>query len=146
MNLDLQDEYRKVCQANGWRCTHQRFVLYSFMHGNKCHPGVDEAWQAVRKEIPSITRESVFRILCEFADRGLIARLDNLSAARFDSNPRPHGHFICEKCGAIYDFALPEGFNISPALDGATISNMEVRVTGLCPKHSQEKKKQGKEK
>lgn len=106
--------------------------------------GVDETWQAVRNEIPSITRESVFRILCEFASHGLVARLDSLSSARFDSNPKPHGHFICEECGAIIDFALPEGFSISPELKGATVSTLEVRMTGLCPKHSNEKRKEKK--
>ena len=146
MNRKIQEEYREICRANGWRCTHQRFVLYSFMHGNKCHPSVDEAWTAVRKEIPSITRESVFRILCEFAERGLIARIDNLSSARFDSNPKPHGHFICKECGAIFDFDLPRGFNVSPALKGATVSTLEVRVTGLCPKHSNTKKERKRKK
>lgn len=144
MDLELQKDFRKTCRANGWRCTRQRFVVYAFMHGNRQHPGVDETWQAVRNEIPSITRESVFRILCEFASHGLVARLDSLSSARFDSNPKPHGHFICEECGAIIDFALPEGFSISPELKGATVSTLEVRMTGLCPKHSNEKRKEKK--
>lgn len=142
MNRELQDDFRNICRANGWRCTHQRFVVYAFMHGNRRHPGVDETWRAVRKEIPSITRESVFRILCEFAKRGLVARLDSLSSARFDSNPKPHGHFICEECGAIIDFCLPEGFSVSPELKGAKVSTLEVRVTGLCPKHSNKKRKE----
>ena len=139
MNPELHERYRDVCRENGWRCTHQRFIVYSFMAGNRTHPGVDEVWSAARKEIPRITRESVFRILCEFAELGIVKRLDNLTSARFDSCTTPHGHFICTKCGKVFDFELPPGMAIPSALPGAEVSGMEIRLTGLCPKHARKK-------
>ena len=127
-----EDGFRNVCRANGWRFTRQRFAVYAFVRGNRTHPGVDDVLDAVRGQIPNLTRESVFRILCEFAGAGLITRLDHLPLARFDSCTKPHGHFICARCGKIVDFALPEDFGMPSPISGAKVMSTEVRLSGLC--------------
>ena len=139
MDFDLHERYRELCRRNGWRCTHQRFAVYAFLQGNRTHPGVDEVWAAVRKETPSITRESVFRILCEFAEKGIVMRMDALPSARFDADTRPHGHFICERCGKVFDFELPQGIDLRSPLKGAKVSGVELRFTGLCPRHAKKR-------
>lgn len=127
-------EFRTICRANHWKCTPQRITIYMFMNGNRTHPGVDDVWAGVRQQIPGITRETVFRILCDFADRGLIARMDNLCSARFDSSPAPHGHFFCMKCGKIEDFPLTENLGFPKSLRKNTVTHIEMRLTGLCEK------------
>ena len=124
--------FREICRKNGWRLTRQRLAVYSFISGNRTHPGVDEVLAGVRPSVPALTRESVFRILCEFAEAGLVARLDHLSQARFDSCTKTHGHFICSSCGRIVDIDLPDGFRPVPPPKGATVSACELRMTGLC--------------
>ena len=51
-------------------------------------------------------RDSVYRILNDFATIGLIARLDALSAERYDTCRGPHAHFICEVCGSHSSLSL----------------------------------------
>lgn len=127
-----EDEFREICRQRGWRFTRQRFAVYSFMRGNRTHPGIDAVLAGVRAAHPHVTRESVFRILCDFAEAGLIARLDHLPTARFDCSTEPHGHFVCSKCGRIDDFGLADGMRISVPIRGARVAFWEIRASGIC--------------
>ncbi len=132
MGNPVHTEFQQICREAGWKCTSQRLAVYSFLRGNLTHPDVDSVWSAVRIQLPAITRESVYRILNEFAARGLIRRLDHIDTARYDSRVGAHGHFICEKCGSITDFNWPEGARLPAALPGAA-NHLELRVIGICP-------------
>ena len=132
MKAGDESAFRTICRENGWRFTRQRFAVYAFVRTNRTHPGVDDVLNAVRRRMPNVTRESVFRILCDFADAGLIARLDHLPVARFDSCTESHAHFICRNCGKIVDFDLPKGFAFTVPEKGAQTDFAELRVSGLC--------------
>ena len=121
------------CRTHGMKCTAQRLVVFNVVHKNNTHPSVDDVWHTVRAQSPTITRESVYRILNEFATLGLIERLDALTAARYDTWTSPHAHFICEACGKVTDYPLPDGFK-SPAGIAGEQHHFELRITGICPK------------
>lgn len=121
-----------LCREIGWKCTAQRLAVYEFLNGNLAHPDVDSVWNAVRGSLPTITRESVYRILNEFAEKGIIRRLDHIDNARYDSRTEPHGHFICESCGAISDFEWPQGAPLPLESLPKTIHHMEMRLVGVC--------------
>ena len=93
---------------------------------------MDTVLSALRLKLPTVTRESVYRILNEFSERGIIGRLDSIESARYDSRVEPHGHFICEKCGKITDFNWPEGAVIPPDVLSEKVSHMEFRIVGEC--------------
>ena len=146
MEAAKQEVFSRLCKRFNWKCTPQRLAVYACVADNRMHPDVDTVWHAVKSKLPTVTRESVYRILNEFAGHGLIWRLDHVTSARYDSNTAPHGHFICENCGDIVDFALsgsPENFAGS-AVPGV-VKHMEIRFTGLCPEcHKQHAEKTAK--
>lgn len=125
------EEISAICKEAGWKCTPQRAAVYEYICDNLAHPDVDQVWAAVKAKLPSVTRESVYRILDEFAREGVIRRLDQISRARYDSLTGPHGHFICERCGKIVDFALPEDVRIPPVPHGK-VRHVELRLNGVC--------------
>lgn len=125
-------EFRILCQTQGCRCTPQRFAVYSYMKDNRTHPDVNRIWKNISRSIPSITRESVFRILMELADFAVINRMDKISDARFDGRVSDHGHLICERCGSVMDFDLPEKTFFPRDMPGFTTKHMELRISGLC--------------
>lgn len=125
-------EFLTVCHKNGWKCTSQRLAVYEFLQNNLNHPDVDTVWHAVRGRLPAVTRESIYRILNEFVEKGMIRRLDHIDSARYDSRTEPHGHFLCEKCGKIFDFSWPEGVILPGELPGKAFSHMEIRLVGIC--------------
>ena len=132
MSDAIHQEFQEVCREAGWKCTSQRLAVYRFLQGNLTHPGVDAVWSAVRVSQPAITRESVYRILNEFAMRGLISRLDQIDNARYDSRTDVHGHFICERCGKIIDFDWPAETRIPRDFQAGSVARMEIRLVGVC--------------
>lgn len=133
MNKSLHDEFVAVCRRRHWKCTEPRWIVYEFVRGNRSHPTVDAVWFHVRAVRSSTTRESIYRILNEFSEAGILNRLDHIMLARYDSETRPHGHFICRECGNIIDFPLPKRTGVPKELDNGTLRGMEIRVSGICP-------------
>lgn len=132
MDRQQHEKFAQICRRFNWKCTVQRLAVYECVAGNRCHPDVDSVWEKVRQKLPTVTRESVYRILNEFAGHDLIWRLDHVNSARYDSNTLPHGHFICENCGSIADFALSEDVSVFGGSVPGKIRHMEIRFTGLC--------------
>ncbi|MGN0832947.1 MAG: Fur family transcriptional regulator [Kiritimatiellia bacterium] len=124
-------EFPAFCRAHGLKCTAQRMAVFAAVRRARNHPSVDEAWERAKRRVPTLTRTSVYRILNELSELGLLTRLDALSAARYDTCLGPHAHFICEACGAITDYPLPAGLNL-PAGMPAERRHLELRVSGLC--------------
>lgn len=126
-----EKDFLAFCREHGLKCTVQRLSVFRFLHKTMGHPSVDETLLKVRKAVPTITRDSVYRILNEFAELGLIARLDALSAARYDTFVAPHAHFICEVCGSVIDYPLPKELELPSGMPRER-HHLELRVTGVC--------------
>ena len=127
------DAFPAFCREHGLKCTAQRLAVFNAVRLSRRHPLVDEMLAEVRKTVPTVTRDSVYRILNEFADLGLITRLDALSSARYDTVLGPHAHFICEVCGSITDYPLPSEQPIPEGMPRER-HHLELRVTGVCDK------------
>jgi len=125
--------FRAFCRDHGLKCTVQRLYVFKYLRGVRNHPSVDETLNRVREDVPTITRDSVYRILNEFAALGIISRLDALSAARYDTCVGPHAHFICEVCGKVTDYPLPSGLELPSGMP-CERHHLELRVTGICDK------------
>ena len=68
------------------------------------HPTVDEVFDEVCKEHPSISKTTVYRNLRQLADNNVIRQVfmsDGLE--RYDFVAEQHSHFNCKKCGSIID-------------------------------------------
>jgi len=129
------------CREHGLKCTAQRLAVFAAVRDSKSHPSVDETLAVVRKTVPTVTRDSVYRILNEFASLGILARLDALSAARYDSWMGPHAHFICERCGKIADYLLPADLPLPKGMPSER-HHLELRVTGVCDKCAKSTRKE----
>lgn len=125
-------DFQELCRAHGFRCTPQRFAVYSYMKDNLTHPDVNRIWEKTRRTIPTITRESVFRILMELSEFGVIHRMDKITDARFDGRVSDHGHLICERCGWVGDIDLPSTPLLSLDMHGFTKRHTELQISGLC--------------
>lgn len=89
----------------------------------------------LRTDYPTLSATTVHRITARLAERGVIgiapSALDG--SCRYDADPKPHDHFVCEDCQIIRninvsDFLIP---HIEKALDGCKI-NGSLTVQGTC--------------
>lgn len=65
------DAFPAFCREHGLKCTAQRLAVFNTVRLSRWHPSVDETLAEVRKTVPTVARDSVYRILNEFATWGL---------------------------------------------------------------------------
>lgn len=111
------DSISQYLSGYGIRPSVQRLAIMRYLWNNKTHPTADEIFEALRKQIPTLSKTTVYNTLKLFADHGAATYIGiDEKNARFDGYMEPHAHFRCKKCGKIIDLDmdiekfLPENF------------------------------------
>jgi Fur family peroxide stress response transcriptional regulator len=130
-------QLRKTCAARGLRLTPQRDVLLRALSETTGHPTADDLVKKVRKVLPTVSHATVYRNVQELVRAGLIGTLERSGAAvQFEINPDHHHHFMCRRCGQVWDVYLDQvavtlNRQRSP-LKGFQIDRRDVQLQGLC--------------
>ena len=84
----------------------QRESIKKYLSSTYDHPTADTVYINVKKELPNISLGTVYRNLNLLADMGEILKINVAEhGQRFDGHTAPHNHFVCTKCGCVYDVA-----------------------------------------
>lgn len=125
--------FTTVCRERGWKRTVQRRAVWDYLCGNREHPTVEMVWTRVKERLPDVSLDSIYRILDDFAEVGIIRRLDGSRVVRYDSDTSPHEHFVCQDCGRIHDFAYVDQDTIyALCYPFGVVQKMELTVRGTC--------------
>lgn len=91
------------------RSSRRDLVVNAFLSSNK-HLSVDDLYGLVRRKAPAIGRTTVYRTMKLLESAGLAQALVLQGETRFERvlNRRHHDHFICNRCGAIFEFSSDE--------------------------------------
>ncbi|MCE5197000.1 MAG: transcriptional repressor [Negativicutes bacterium] len=113
--------------------SHQRVKIYEYLAQHFVHPNADQVYDALKKEMPTLSRSTVYSTLKAFVQAGLLREITiEENEIRYEFNLQDHGHFKCRQCGGIYDFAIDlQGF-ASDHLSGFQITNRNVYFQGIC--------------
>ena len=129
---DIQTVERKL-KEKGLRPSVQRIKVLKYLLENKTHPTVEEIYENLKGEIPTLSKTTVYNTLKLFLERGLIKLITiELNETRYDANLSLHGHFKCKICGKIYDFSI-KNLEIEELSD-FLIQDKNVELTGICKK------------
>jgi len=85
------------------RMTAQKSFIFKYLKGVKTHPSAEAVYKEVKKELPSISQGTVYRVLNGFKEKGRIQSIDTKDNVHFDADLSDHAHFVCEKCGCVFD-------------------------------------------
>ncbi len=136
IRADAEAEFRRRCRAEGLKLTPQRLAVYRVLAAAREHPDVETIHQRVRRTMPDVSLDTVYRILDRFEELGLTERVEGVPGrARYDGRRERHHHFVCRRCGAIQDFAYPELDGLkAPAAARALgrIESVRMQIRGLC--------------
>jgi len=128
--------FSEVCRRYGVKATHQRAEIYREFAGTNEHPDVETIYARVRKRIPAISLDTVYRTLRLLEKKGLISRVGSLGErTRFDANIDRHHHFVCTQCGFMGDFYNEEWNDFrapSDVMSLGTVNSIHVELRGLC--------------
>ena len=127
-----------ICRRYGVKATHQRSEIYRELAGTNEHPDAETIYAQVRKRIPAISLDTVYRTLRLLEKKGLISRVGSFGEkTRFDANTDRHHHFVCTRCGFIGDIYKEEWDDFRTPIDiGAmgTVNSVNVELRGICKK------------
>jgi Fur family peroxide stress response transcriptional regulator len=128
--------FENACKEAGLRLTHQRLEIYSELAVAADHPTADTIYQRIRKKIPTISLDTVYRTLATFASHGLINKIETVeSQARFEVKIMRHHHVICRKCNMITDFQWESLDDVNLPVEisrWGRVENKNVIVYGIC--------------
>ena len=113
----------------------QRIRVLDYLQNSKNHPTVDNIYIDLVKEIPTLSKTTVYNILKLFTEKNIArtVRIGN-NEARYDGNTSTHGHFKCDKCGNIYDFNINTEELKFTGLDKFRINEYHIYLNGICEK------------
>lgn len=135
MNTDIL-EFVEFCRGLGIKPTHQRTEIYRELIDTQDHPNAETIYQNVKKRIPAISLDTVYRTLRLFEQKGIISRVSAAGESmRFDGNTERHHHFICVECGKVRDFYSDEFNNLIAPPEVAKlgkIGSVHVEIRGVC--------------
>ena len=129
---------RAECVNRGLRLTPQRDVLLrALSDAGGGHPTADDLVRRIRQVLPTVSHATVYRNLQDLVREGLIRTLDLAGeAVQFEVNPDEHHHFVCRKCGGVWDIYLSSvDVRVNRRrtdIDGFQVDRREVQLHGLC--------------
>lgn len=127
-NLSAELKKRKI------RPSYQRIKVLEYLNKNQCHPTVEQIFKDLQREIPTLSKTTIYNTLNLFLENGLI-RAVNIEEheTRYDIITEKHGHFKCENCGKIMNFRIDFDSLKAEELNGFKISDKSVYFKGICP-------------
>ena len=130
--------FREECRNSGVKLTHQRMEIFREVLQTGDHPDAEKVFQGVRRRMPTVSMDTVYRTLWWLKDLGLITTLGlSRERARFDANLSRHHHFACSQCGLIRDFYSDEFDGLvlpDSVLSIGQAEKIQLEVKGLCLK------------
>jgi len=118
------------------RQTRQRETILKMLKGTYSHPTADQVYDEVRKDIPNISKGTVYRNLGVLQKMGLVSELDlSRSQIRFETKREAHYHFQCKLCGRVYDLEEPVDGSLDERVSrrtGFKVAGHQTEFRGLC--------------
>ena len=129
-------QWATALRAHGRRVTKQRLAVLAAVDHHP-HSPAEAILATAREELPDITPQSVYVVLGDLTDLGMLRRFEPphspaLYETRVGDN---HHHAICSNCGRVEDVECAVGH--APCLTpsdshGMTILIADVTYVGLC--------------
>lgn len=123
-------------KEKGLKITPQRLaILDSLLEKCREHPGATMIFNEARKKAKRVSLSTVYATLKEFSENGLIRQLEfDRMENRYDVDLSDHVNLICNRCGKIVDYAVPE--SLAPRdiarKSGFIVTDTRLEFHGYC--------------
>lgn len=136
MKQALTLDFETVFQDRGLRATHQRLEIFKALTESKDHPSAETLYGDLRKKMPTISLDTIYRNLHIMETHGLIIRVvTGQSQARFEANLSPHHHLICKICHTITDILWIDFDSLKipqKQVNWGRMDSKQATITGIC--------------
>lgn len=145
--MEKLNDYAKTLSEHGVKPSLIRLKVYDFLYKNRIHPTAEIIYQHLHKQIPTLSRTSIYNTLKIFVEANLIKEIivDD-KEKRYDINTCFHAHFKCKICNKVFDLDINHNLNkikeFYPEIK--TIEDVQFFAEGICKEcHHKEEKDEG---
>ena len=133
--MTTQDIY-DFLQSHLIKPSMQRIKIFEYLITYRSHPTVDEIYNVLHPEIPSLSKTTVYNTLKLFVEKKVaIPILIEENEIRYDADTSLHGHFKCIDCNKIFDFLISkEERDNLPSIKDFDITEHHIYLKGSCDK------------
>jgi Fe2+ or Zn2+ uptake regulation protein len=123
---------------HGIAVTPQRLAVMATLEKRWDHPSAEHIYREVRRQLPSISFNTVYKTLEVLCQKGMVAKVNPLhEMARYDSKTELHAHLICQQCHHIVDLDWEaDAFPLLALAErhGFQLDYPSLTIWGLCPR------------
>ena len=102
--IPIMESLQKRLKEKNIRPSHHRIKILQYLDSHRSHPNVEEIFEDLIKEIPTLSKTTIYNTLEMFLKNDLISGLTiSGSERRYDFETKAHSHFYCKECGAVMD-------------------------------------------
>ncbi len=132
---------KNILGSVGIKPTYERLRILKYLEEKHTHPGANTIYEEIIKEIPTISKTTVYNALKLFVEKNIVIPIYITGKEeRFDVDTKPHHHFLCTKCGKIIDIDLECPYCKKGIIEGHQVKELHGYFIGIC-KDCLEKKK-----
>lgn len=131
--VETIEDIRNILEKRGIQPSFQRIKIFEYLIKHRGHPTVETIYRDLVKEIPTLSKTTVYNTLNLFVEKGLAHTITiEGTEIRYEVATEPHAHFKCLKCGKIYD-VFPN-FNLYKLdeIEGHKVTELHLYIKGTC--------------
>jgi Fe2+ or Zn2+ uptake regulation protein len=141
MNIN-SNHIKRILQAKGLKSTYQRLMVMRYLESHKIHPTAEMIYRALVRGIPTISKTTIYNTLNILVHKGLIHPLTITGTeTRYDYQHPQHHHFLCKRCGKIFDIKVECPYLARKELAGHRIEELDGYFKGICKECLNKKEK-----
>ena len=127
------NQYKELLESKGVKPTYQRLRILEFLEEHENHPTVEMIYQELIKEIPTISRTTIYNTLNAFLEKEIIHSITITGTeTRYDVKECPHHHLLCKSCGRIFDVEVQCPYEGKTEISGHRIDEKHGYFKGVC--------------
>ena len=133
-----EKQYTDFLKQLHLKATPRRLAVLTILADEQAYAGPEEIWKKMKTKFNRIGLPTVYRILEELSDKGVITKIIHPSRQLFYyycGNAGHHHHFICVSCRKVEDvnFCATRAIEkeVSRNLKGRVLSHI-LQINGLC--------------
>lgn len=131
--IDGIKDVGEFLKNNNIKPSYQRMRIFEYLLGTKEHPTVDMIYKDLVNEIPTLSKTTVYNTLNIFVESGIVSKITiEENETRYDADVSIHGHFKCDKCQKVLDFATDLKVLDIKALEKYQINQKHLYFRGIC--------------
>jgi len=129
----MLEKYVKILKEHSMKVTPQRLEVLKYLDEHRTHPTVEIIYMALKKKNPSLSKTTVYNALEALEKHGIIQSITiSGNEHRYDFRNDIHHHFLCKKCGRIFDIDLDCPYIEKVSNSGFKVEEVHGYFKGIC--------------